>query len=48
VHLHYFDEGNAYGNYVQYVISNVSLGYCITIKMCCADALVDEGIEKRN
>jgi len=27
--LHYLDEGNAYGHKVGYVISNVSLGYCI-------------------
>jgi hypothetical protein len=27
--LHYFHEGNAYGHYVGYVISNVSLGYYI-------------------
>jgi hypothetical protein len=29
MHLFYIDEGNGYGHYVGYVISNVSLGYCI-------------------
>jgi hypothetical protein len=30
VHLHYFDdEGYAYGHWIEYVISNVFLGYCI-------------------
>jgi len=29
MHLHYLEEGNAYGHKVGYVISNVSLGYCI-------------------
>jgi hypothetical protein len=29
LHLHYFDESNAYVNWVGYYIVNVSIGYCI-------------------
>jgi hypothetical protein len=28
LHLHYFDEGNAFVNWVAYYFVNVSIGYC--------------------